>query len=61
MIFNCSKGNEECDCPLREVRKMEIEDRIEYWDNLSREEKEKLIMYHKKCVDDRKIKIHKII
>ncbi|OFX18237.1 MAG: hypothetical protein A2033_19185 [Bacteroidetes bacterium GWA2_31_9] len=49
LIFGCPYNNELETCSLKEIRKMEIEDRIESFQRLTIEEQRNIIEKHFKC------------
>ena len=61
LIFKCPFQEEDKSCPFTSLRKMDVTSRFIYLNNLSPEEKEKLIQHHKQCLNrrERKPKIEK--
>ena len=51
LLFGCSKQNPDDKCPLIEVRKLTIEERLYWWESLTHLQKMLLIQHHKQCVN----------
>jgi hypothetical protein len=53
LIFGCSKNKEEKNCPLLKIRQLKNkEERFNWWKLLSESEKNKIIKFHKKCINN---------
>ncbi len=57
LLFECPMGREVSRCVFRDVRKINITDRLEFIKNLSFIEKTELIQAHQKCLAKREEKI----
>ena len=53
LIFGCPFGDCMDDCPIKQIRELSIEKRLDYIENLSISEKEKLVELHNTRFDIR--------
>lgn len=49
LVFGCSKGKEENDCPFKKIRLKDKKKRIKWWSKLSEEKIDKIINHHNNC------------
>lgn len=50
LIFDCSNNNEQDDCPLKNLRALNDNDKLAVWSSMNNEEKIKVIKHHIKCL-----------
>ena len=53
LIFSCTMGVELETCPFQSIRSLPLANRLDVLEELSEEEKDKLIMLHRKCLNCR--------
>lgn len=51
LIFGCPKGETDKDCPLIDIRKMDVHDRLKWWNSLTVEQKTEIIVHHLNCTN----------
>ena len=52
-ILRCSMGDNPTDCPLHEIRKLPVEERIAWLDSKSDDELMGLFQYHVRCLGEK--------
>ncbi len=57
LIFDCPMGNELRDCAFKDIRKMNLHDRINFLNSMSDEQKSEIIKRHKHCLSCRENKV----
>lgn len=50
LIFACSKGEPELSCPLRQLRTLPAEERVDVWNSMTDTEKLEIIRHHIRCL-----------
>lgn len=50
LLIQCAKSKEEIDCPLKNIRRLTMEERLEYWNNLTMGEKKVIVNHHIDCI-----------
>ena len=51
LVFGCSKGCEEWDCPLRDLRRLPEKERVDQWMKMTEKERDKIIDHHSVCTE----------
>lgn len=53
LVMGCPFGEPEADCPLKEIRKKPLTERLAYVNNLTDAEVSDILLHHKRCLEKR--------